>query len=307
MKHSATRLSALPRALARNLTRRLRGGARREETAEARVIPIRDRRFAWESIASRYWHGGGPAVSIFFDNLSVFFPPGERFFMQSVKAFRDHAPEDSPLADEVRAFFAQEAYHGREHRAYNARLQALGYPAEAMEARVARLLKVVQRVIPPRMQLAATCALEHYTAFMGHALLGDPRILEGSEPELAALWRWHAVEENEHKAVAHDLFVAAGGSWLERVLAMGLATVIFWAKVGEQQVRMMRAAGLAGSPSAWAGLARFLFVTPGNLRYLPLALLDYLRPGFHPDDTDAEALIAAWREADAAQSRETGS
>jgi len=290
-------MKSLTQAVSQRLQRRRARGA---STGPARVIPIRDRRFAWESIEDRFWHGAGPAVSVFFDNLSIFFPHGERFFMQSMKAFKDRAPEGSDLAAEVRAFLAQEAYHGREHRAYNARLEALGYPAEAMEARVARMLKRVQTVIPARMQLAATCALEHYTAFMGHALLGDPRILEGSHPELAALWRWHAVEENEHKAVAYDLFVAAGGTYLERVSTMSLATTIFWARVFEQQVRMMRAAGLAGSPAAWASLFRFLFIRPGNLRLLPLALLDYFRPGFHPNDTDSTALIDAWRAADAA-------
>jgi predicted metal-dependent hydrolase len=260
------------------------------------TIPVRNRRFDVANPSRpRDWHGAGLAVSLFFDNLSIFFPPGERFFMKTVKDFKDHAPPNSPLAAAVQAFLAQEAYHGREHRAYNARLDALGLPARALEDRVARLLGLVERVIPRRLQLAATCALEHYTASMGYQALVDARIFAGADPEFRALWKWHAVEENEHRAVAFDLFEAAGGTWPERVVAMLLATVIFWFKVAEQQVRLMHAAGIATDINAWRDLYRFMFVAPGNMGRLPRAVLTYLDPAFHPDQHDASAAIEAWR------------
>jgi predicted metal-dependent hydrolase len=291
-------LNPLPTAL--RAVKRLATGAaapsRPARSPSTRTIPVRNLRFdVKDADRPRFWHAAGPAVSVYFDNLSVFFPVGERFFIQSVKAFKDKAPEGTPLADAVRAFYAQEAYHGREHRAYNARLEALGYPIARMEKRVERLLAVVTRVAPPRFQLAATVALEHFTAFMGQQLLQNPALLEGSDPELAALWRWHAVEENEHKAVAFDLFVAAGGTWAERAAAMVLAALIFWFKVVEQQVRMMKAAGLAADPGAWRELYRYLYVSPGNMRRMPGAVLDFLRPSFHPDDVDTQPLIDAWR------------
>src|SRR3546814_2723588 len=66
---------------------------------------------------------------------------------------------------------------------------------------------------PPIMQLAATCALEHFTAILANAVLSDPAHLVGADTEAQRMWRWHAVEEIEHKAVASD-------TWLYANLAM---------------------------------------------------------------------------------------
>ena len=41
---------------------------------------VRNVRFGTGPEVPRHWHGGRRAVTLFFDNLSLFFPPGERFF-----------------------------------------------------------------------------------------------------------------------------------------------------------------------------------------------------------------------------------
>ena len=176
-------------------------------------------------------------------------------------------------------------------------LAAQGYPAHAMEARVVRLLRLVRRVTPRRSQLAVTCALEHFTALMGELILSDPRMLEGADPTMAALWRWHAAEENEHKAVAFDVFLAAGGTYAERVVTMVVASVVFWAKVLEHQARMMKSDGTFWSLSEWTALAQFLFVQPGGLLAIVPRYLAYYRPGFHPNDIDSSSVLEAWKRA----------
>ena len=105
-----------------------------------------------------------------------------------------------------------------------------------MEERERRLIEMDKRS-PHAMQLAATAALEHFTAIMAHALLSDPRHLEGASPEAARLWRWHAMEEIEHKAVAFDTFVATVkggpvGRYLLRCLVMLMATFTFNIEIG---------------------------------------------------------------------------
>ncbi len=259
-------------------------------------IEVRNLRFDLDERVPRHWHGGRRAVSIFFDNLSVFFPAGERFFMASVRAYRDQVHDEALLAA-VRAFCAQEGLHTREHVRYNDMLKAQGYPVEAMEQRVERLLALVTKVAPKRWQLSATCALEHFTALMGHMILSDPRTLEGAHPAMAALWRWHAAEENEHKAVAFDVYRAVKGPYAEQVFVMFLATVIFWAKVLEHQVRLMHADGIAFSAREWIGLVDFLFYRPGGLRGLTAHYFDYYRPGFHPWDLDNRELLERWKAA----------
>lgn len=257
---------------------------------------IRNRRFEPLDETPRHWHGGRRSVTTFFDALSTFFPVGERFFVASVRA-HDRFVTDAALRAAVRAFCGQEGVHGREHERYNRALAARGYPVAEMERRVRRLLGVVSGLLPARSQLAATCALEHFTALLGRLILERPALLDGADPTMAALWRWHAAEENEHKAVAYDVFVAAGGTYPERVVVMALATVIFWAKVVEHQARMMAVDGTALSPAEWAALGRFLFVEPGGMLGLARDYLAWYRPGFHPNDLGGDAALDAWRAA----------
>lgn len=243
----------------------------------------------------RHWLAGRRSVTLFLDNLSTFFPLGERFFVQAVNAHRRFVT-DPRLGAEVRAFVGQEGAHSREHARYNRRLCELGYPIEALEGGVDRLLRRAARVLPPRTQLAATCALEHLTALMAHMLLDHPRVLAGADPTMAALWRWHAAEEGEHKAVAFDVYRAAGGPYWERASVMVIASVVFWAKVLEHQVRLMQIDGIAASPREWVALFRYLLGEPAHMARLAPRYLAYFRPGFHPSDLDDQAMVDAWKQ-----------
>src|SRR3546814_16965350 len=81
------------------------------------------------------------------------------------------------------------------------------------------------------MQLAATCALEHFTATLANAILADPAHLAGADAEAQRMWRWHAIEEIEHKAVAYDTWVHATRAlprwqrWAMRRFAMAAASL----------------------------------------------------------------------------------
>ena len=58
-----------------------------------------------------------------------------------------------------------------------------------------------------------TIALEHFTAMFAHEFLAHPEHFVGAETEQAELWRWHAVEEIEHKGVAYDTWLHATRDW----------------------------------------------------------------------------------------------
>lgn len=258
-------------------------------------LEVRNYRFATGDDVPRHWHGGRRSITRFFDNLSVFFPAGERFFVASVRAFHDAVADEPALRRAVRDFCAQEGIHGREHRRYNAMLAAQGLPVDDMERRVERLLARVSAKTSPRWQLAITASLEHFTALLGHILLERPELLEGADPTMAALWRWHAAEENEHKAVAFDVYLAAGGTYGERVRVMLGATLVFWAKVIEHQARLMHADGDLLSWREHARLQRFLWIAPGALPPMWRLWLTWFRRDFHPNDLDASEALAAWR------------
>lgn len=258
------------------------------------TFEVRNLRFEVDRSIPKFWQGGPKGVSLFLDNLSTLFPPGERFFMRAVRHFQDRV-EDPTLRADVRAFHGQEAMHTREHRRYNDHLLSHDLPADVLEAEVAKLLELVERVLPKRWQLAATVALEHYTALLADILLDDPTLLAEAHPELAELWRWHAVEEGEHKHVAFDVYELAGGNYPERVGIMILASVIFWAVVAEQQVRLMKAADIHLSAKEWREFFTYMFVKPAPLRKLAIPFLRFFKPGFHPNQIPSTPAVEAWK------------
>ena len=90
------------------------------------MLPIRrDIRFALPAERIKNWHEQGPVVSHFFNALSLLFPQGELFFMDSVRHYRQRI-DDPALKQEIQGFIGQEAMHSREHLAYNDLLQAAG-------------------------------------------------------------------------------------------------------------------------------------------------------------------------------------
>jgi predicted metal-dependent hydrolase len=263
-----------------------------DNTKTSSSIEVRNMQFELDGVP-RYWNGGRRSVTLFSNGLSIFFPPGERFFIAAVKAHADRVT-DEKLRGEIKLFCAQEGVHSREHVAYNRMLDQQGYPASAMQKDVERLLRYVSR-LPAIVRLAVTCALEHFTAILAHRLLSYPRDLAEAHPAMGALWRWHAAEETEHKAVAFDVYRAVGGSYLLRACVMMLTTVIFLTYVGLHQVRLMWVDRCLFSPREWMRFLRFMFVDPGAMRGILGPYVSYFRPSFHPWDQDSRHLLDAWK------------
>jgi hypothetical protein len=250
------------------------------------ITPLRrDLHFPLPPEFLRSWHPLGAHVSLFFAALSIFFPDGERMFIHAVRLQRERlkSPE---LKRQVAGFVGQEAIHGREHEAYNQLLEEAGLPARALAATVATQMRQVRERLRPAAQLALTIALEHWTAIMADVLLRDSRLLAGAHPEYAAIWRWHALEETEHKAVAFDVyrevFGSGGAAYRLRILVYLLVSISFWSRVMYFHLRMVAADGRLLDLGGWWRLFKFLWTSPGVMRRTLPAWLSYFRPGFHP-------------------------
>ncbi|AXK41564.1 metal-dependent hydrolase [Erythrobacter aureus] len=262
------------------------------------VIPVRNLKFRLEpgpSDAERWWHGGDPVPTAFFNALSSTFPDGERFFMDSVRRFQGLASE--PLRSQIKSFIGQEAVHSREHLEFNAFAAKAGYNIAALERRAKRALASHEKRSDVR-KLAATCALEHFTAILAHALLSaDSADLAGAPEEARRLWSWHAVEELEHKAVAYDTFLLATKGWsrprryLVRVAAMMISTWVVMRVIGANMASLYRQDGI-NTPKTWWRTLKYLLVAPGALRRIMVPYARYYRPGFHPWDHDDRDLLA---------------
>ena len=259
-------------------------------------IESRNLQFRQADQAVRWWHGGDPIATAFHNALSALFPQGERFFIDSVKRYRGVG--NSRLQEQIATFITQEALHTREHVVFNRIATERGYDLSRIDDLLARRLAWARSQRPVE-QLAATIALEHFTAILAHELLNDPRYLDGVPPAIQNLWRWHAVEEIEHKAVAFDTFVAATASmprlarWHLRSVVMVIATSIFVQEVVFGISEFFRQDGINGARS-WFKMLRYLFISPGILRRVLGSYFKYYLPGFHPWHVDDRALIGRY-------------
>lgn len=264
-------------------------------TASKASFPVRDVSFELDEQVPRYWHGDRAAVTVFFNNLSTLFPEGERFFIKSVSRYRGEI-DDAELLAEIRAFSRQEGVHTREHESYNAMLRRQGYDVDGFERRIKRLLGLPRLAGPLRDRacLAVTVALEHWTAMFAHFVLEDDSIMSGAHPAMAALWRWHAAEECEHKAVAFDVYERTGGGYLLRCALMLLVTAIFWGRVAKQQCLMMARDRMLFNMREWRDVCRFLFLEQKIVSRLGPIWFSFFRPSFHPWKLDDAHLLERW-------------
>src|SRR5215213_1555824 len=260
------------------------------------TITPRDRRFGRAAAQKRLWHGGSVEATAIYNALSSTFPAGEAYFVESVRKLREGAPPK--LAEEIKAFTTQEAIHSREHDAFNRRAEQAGYDLSKLEAQVEKRLAIT-RSRPPVANVAATMALEHFTAILAHQLLADPSHLEGAEAEAAELWRWHACEEIEHKGVAYDTWLHATRDWTRwkrwkvKAKVMLYITRNFLVDRTQGALELMRQDGVTGI-EAWARLLSYLWLRPGMFRKIAGAWLRFFLPGFHPWNEDDRHLLLAY-------------
>jgi hypothetical protein len=261
--------------------------------------PIPTRRISFEaslqSVPTHFAAGGDLILSHLAASLSAVFPDGEDFFVRSVRHFRDEIT-DPELKRQVAGFIGQEAMHGREHRAFNDRLAELGYPVKRFERFTEKGLAFRTKVATPKSNLAATAALEHFTATLAELLLTNEEVRnEFGHDEVRNLFLWHALEESEHKAVAFDVYKAVGGSERTRVWTMNFLRYGFVLVMGLQMVLSLlgdRATFRRGNlRRSWKTFRRSPLVS----REVWLQLKDYNRPDFHPDDRDTTELVTRWR------------
>jgi predicted metal-dependent hydrolase len=242
----------------------------------------------------RHWLGGDVYRTAFMNALSMSFPLGEQMFIDSVRAAPPEAITDPALRAEVKDFVGQEASHRFVHQQYNAELARQGFDytlEESLKVRVERIRK-----LPVTHRLAITCALEHYTAMLADYLLRHPEWLEGAAPQLRTLWAWHAAEELEHKAVAFDVYRAAGGGYWKRVSWYLHVSLIFWRDTSLQTLHNLRRDRAVWRLGTWASAARTWFGRRGLAWHLLKPGLDYLSPRFHPWQHDNRALLQMWLE-----------
>ncbi len=245
----------------------------------------------------RHWLAGKAFRTQFFNALSMSFPVGEQEFIDSVRASARSLPAEAKYASlhaTIQDFVGQEATHRRIHSLYNAELEKQGLVNHWQHWAADMIALGNKRNVPEISKLAVTAAFEHYTAVLADLTLRYPAVLEGADPMLATLWRWHAVEETEHKAVAFDLYRALGGSYKKRVRWYAFAMSRLNVMATRQTINNLWHDGVLFKPGTWIDAARFFFGRHGLVWLTAIPLLRYLKRDFHPWQHDNRELAADW-------------
>ena len=274
-------------------------------------FPVRRMNFNFDAVPE-YWMNGNAGLTHFMTALSALFPAGEKFFIDSVRAVRYHPmlKDNADLQKEISAFIGQEAMHTHEHVGFNASAQKFGHDVDTLDcytdtviqttrkfmAKLAKPIGITQEMV----DLTATTALEQFTATIASQLLTNSHIQElMTDDTMKTMWLWHAIEENEHKAVAYDVFEGVFGKGLKAYalrtssLVISMLTLFFVQnyfllrllkqdkQLNLENLRMIYRYAYSPSKGIITGMGK--------------EMLFYFKPNFHPNDFDTTTLLNTWK------------
>lgn len=240
----------------------------------------------------RHWYGGDAFLSQYHNALSMSFPVGEQSFIDAVRdcaKLLPQTPEHAVLHEATAQFIGQEATHRHIHGLYNAHLETQGLVNRWQHWATARIEFARSRNVGPRHMLAVTAAYEHLTAVLADFMLRHDTTLDRADPKMQTLWRWHAAEETEHRAVAYDLYQALQGNHAWRIRWYIYALLLFSFDSGRQTVLNLWHDGTLFRPGTWWSAAKFFWGRNGAIWHTAKPLIAYFRRDFHPDQEASAA------------------
>jgi predicted metal-dependent hydrolase len=256
---------------------------------------------------ARRWNGGDAFRSAWLNALSMGFPVGEQFFIDSVRTAVANLPDDerAAFADEIKGFIGQEASHRHLHALYNAELARQGFVNSHEQRTVARLKRLERMKVDPRHAVAITAATEHFTAIFAEWMLSHPGALAGADPRLKLLWLWHSAEESEHRCTAFDVYRAAGGNEKWRLFWFRYVSFQFSIEMLRQTMRNLWHDRALLDWRTWASAATLMLGQGGLIRHAFKPWRAYFSADFHPSQQGSQR-SADWLRDHADQFRVVG-
>jgi len=234
-----------------------------------------------------------PAISHFFNALSIVAPPGEKLLIEVIRGARGRV-KDPDLSTDAQAFAGQEALHSRHHSDFNKRLAKLGYDVDRADAIARAALDDLRARLTQRQQLAFVLAAEHLIYETSRGLLTDPRLSANMHPEVRRLFVWHAAEEMEHQSVAQDVYAHLHGDGIDAAIDVRKA---WWTGASVLVTALTRVWNVLMEKESTDSAQRreflnYMLVSPGYLRHITSRSGRFLMPGFkHWSDPDDPGLI----------------
>lgn len=254
-------------------------------------FPVRRMDYVFEE-TERYWLANDPVSTHYFTALSLLFPEGEKYFVESVRAVRDLVKNNPQLEKDIGAFIGQEAMHSKEHHAFHATARKYNLDPDSLEKNVGTILNKYFKFSNKQLNLALTAGLEHFTAVLVVAMM--EKISDHmTDDTVRHLWLWHSIEETEHKAVAFDVYQQLYGTgvraYVPRVAMFSLGVVVLLGLQTDMMIRLLVRDKQLGNMKSWM---KFMGSIGIGFPLLTPQFLKYYRPHFHPNDTDESQLVA---------------
>ena len=246
----------------------------------------------------RHYFANSPVMSHLLTALSSTFPIGEQFFVHSVRNVRDQV-QDPQLQAQIAAFIGQEAMHSKVHREFNNAWRRDDYQLDRFQAWLARKDHHVKS-LPPKVQLAITCAFEHFTALLGGYILRHPEVLSTLDDDAAKLWIWHAIEEIEHRAVAFEVYQHVYADHRLRRMIMRSVTAGFASLTFYSASQLFLQDKKNSMPKIGGNLFGLYLLAKMLLQLLP-EYLSYYRKDFHPAKINYSRSLRYWKQRMATQ------
>jgi len=240
----------------------------------------------------RHYFANSPLMSHFLTALSSTFPVGEQFFVNSVRNVRDKV-SDPQLQAQIAAFIGQEAMHSKAHDEFNEAWRRDDYNLDSFQNWLNQRDKYL-RTIPPKLQLALTCAFEHFTALLGGYVLQHPELLKTLDQDALKLWVWHAIEEIEHRSVAFDVYQHVYGDdrirrLLMRSVTTGFASIAFYGTT-----RLFWQDKWNSLPKIGGNLFGLYLLVKMLVQLMP-EYFAYYKKDFHPSQKDYARMVDYWK------------
>lgn len=240
----------------------------------------------------RHYFANSPLMSHFLTALSSTFPVGEQFFVNSVRNVRDKV-SDPQLQAQIAAFIGQEAMHSKAHDEFNEAWRRDDYNLDSFQNWLNERDKYL-RTIPPKLQLALTCAFEHFTALLGGYVLQHPELLKTLDEDALKLWVWHAIEEIEHRSVAFDVYQHVYGDDRIRRLLMRSVTTGFASLAFYGTTRLFWQDKWNSLPKIGGNLFGLYLLMKMLVQLMP-EYFAYYKKDFHPSQKDYGRMVNYWK------------
>jgi predicted metal-dependent hydrolase len=242
------------------------------------------------------WNSKGIMATHFLNAFQSLFPEGERLFIEAARDCTAKNPSvvtgDQVFLDDLNHFIEQEGRHSVVHEKWTKALAAVGYPQmNTYTMQIHRFRTWARSHLDKMTRLSITIGAEQYTASMTRLFAHDrPDLVFASAPLFEKIFLYHTMEELEHKSVCYDLYRKLHGGYIRRMMGMAFISYYIWMNVLRRHRYLLRHDGMwdrAHRREFWM----FYLGNKGMMRALLPRLLEYVRPSFHPWQSDERALF----------------